>query len=107
MWHICSVTSLSTVLTLRDSRVHICALYSGDIISYVEVTIDNRFHFGPILWVPDVNPDYSWVGFGEFLDNLRLRYKNNIIKDVSFFDYFFNYFRSNGKISVFQNTRKI
>jgi len=69
--------------------------------------VDDWPGFGTILQVSDIDPYYNWVRFEWSLNNIRLEHKNNVIKYISFFDYSFNYFGSNWKISVFQDIRKI
>jgi len=52
--HSSHVTPLPTILTLRNTQVHIGPAYCGDITSNIEISVDNFLGIGPILHVPDV-----------------------------------------------------
>ena len=60
------------VLILRDFRVHVSTIYSGNKLSNVETTVNNWLSFGTTLQVPDINLYYNKVGFGWSLDNMRM-----------------------------------
>ena len=78
-------------------------MYSGNKISYIELTVDNWLCFGIILQVLDIDSDKSWIQIIWSLDNIKFRDKNYIIEYMDFFKIFFNYIRSNKEISTIHN----
>ena len=54
----------------------------GNKASYIEVSVNYFLGVGPILCVPNVNPNYGYIRFGQDLDNLRFGCKNDIIEYV-------------------------
>jgi len=57
----CRMTPLPTVLTLRDTWVHVGTFDGSDESSYVETTIDNVLRRRTTLGIPDVHPDHHHV----------------------------------------------
>jgi len=49
------------IFALQDTWIHICSAYSSNEASNIEVSVDNYLSFGTILYVLDINPDYSHV----------------------------------------------
>jgi len=50
--------------------------------SYIEASVNYFLGVGPILCIPNVNPNYGYIGFGQDLDDLRFGYENDIIEYV-------------------------
>ena len=50
-----------TILALWDTQVHVGSVNYSDKASYIEVSVDNFLGIGPILCVPNVNPNYSHI----------------------------------------------
>ena len=57
----CCVTSLSTVLVLQNTQIHIGTIYHSNETSNVKSLIDNSFSFETILSVLYINPDDSHI----------------------------------------------
>ena len=74
--------------TLRDTRTHISILNGSNILSNIEAVVNNSLDFGTTLWIPDVDPNDSWIRVRGSLDNVRLGHKNNIIEDICVLKYF-------------------
>jgi len=55
------VAPFPTVLALKNSWIHVSSIDSSDIASYVEVSVDDFFSVGPILSIPNVDPDYCHI----------------------------------------------
>ena len=71
----------------KYTRIYVCAMDSDNVLTNVELLVDNAFGFGPILCVSDIDPYHSYVRFGKCFNNLS---QNNIIENIEFFGYFFN-----------------
>ena len=52
-----SVSPLSAVFALGDTRVHVCPSNSSDIPADVEAPVDETLSFVTALMIPNVNPD--------------------------------------------------
>jgi len=50
-----------TIFTLRNSRVHGSSPDCGDIITYIEASVDKEFSITSALYIPNVNPDNGHV----------------------------------------------
>ena len=57
----CQMSPLPTVLTLRDTQVHVGTFDGSDKSSNVEATIDNVLCQRTTLGIPDVHPDHRHV----------------------------------------------
>jgi len=57
---------------------------------YVEASIDDIFHLWTILEILDINPDYKYIRFKRHFDNVRLKYEDNIIENISSLNNFLN-----------------
>ena len=44
------------------------------------MSVDYFLGFGPILCVPNVNPNYGHIGFGRYFNDLRFGCENDIIE---------------------------
>ena len=55
------MTPLPTILTLRDTRVHVSTSNCSDYVSNVETPVDKFLGIVTILVVPNVDPDYYHV----------------------------------------------
>jgi len=69
----CCMSPLLTVLALRDTWVHVSTPDSGDIVSYVEVSVNEFFSLTDALDIPYVGPDNSHIQSGRYLDDMRPR----------------------------------
>ena len=98
--HFSHVTPLSTVLTLRNTQVHIGSVDHGNITSNIEMSVDNFLGIGSVLHVLDIDPYDSYVWLGQNLDDSRFRCENNIVEDVDLFEDFFNVFRRNTSVGL-------
>ena len=76
------VALFPTVYALRNFWIHVSSTDSSDIASYIEVSVDDFFPIGPVLSIPNVNPDYCHIQLGQDLDNLRSGCKDDVIKDM-------------------------
>jgi len=81
--------------------VYIYPSDSGNIVSYIETSVNKTFCLTSTLNILDVWPDYSYIWLWEDLDNTRFWGQNNIIKDVILFDNVFNHIWSNRNGHVF------
>jgi len=52
------VTSLPTILALRDARVYIGTPHHSGYVSNIKSPVDNFLGIVAILVVPDIDPDY-------------------------------------------------
>ena len=58
-----------TVFTLWNTRICTSIMYSDNKSSYVKMIIDNWLSFGSRLWIPDIDPDNSWIRVQRSLNN--------------------------------------
>ena len=65
------MSPLPAVLALGDAWIHICASNCRNVVTYIEASIDEHLSVFTTLDIPDVNPNYSHVGFGRNFDNSR------------------------------------
>ena len=78
----CCMTPLPAVLALQYAWVHICIPNCCDKTTDVEPLVNNFLSIGSILCISNVNPYDGHVGFGEYLDDVRFRGKNNVVEQV-------------------------
>ena len=76
------VPPFPTILALQDIWVYVSTANYSNKASYIKVSVNYFLGIGPILCVPNVNPNYNHIGFGRDLDNIRLGYKNDVIEYV-------------------------
>ena len=88
------MTPLPAVLALGNSRIHVCASNSRNVVTYIEASIDEHFSIFTTLDIPYVDPDYGHVRFGRDFNNSRFERKQNIVKDVVLFENGFHIRRS-------------
>jgi len=50
-----------TIFTLRNSRVHGSSPDYGNIITYIEASVDKEFSVTSALYIPNVDPDNGHV----------------------------------------------
>jgi len=96
------VLPFPTVLVLGDFYVHVCTLYSHDVVSNIKTSFDEALGFHTTLNISYIYPNNCYVRFWKHLDNLWFRYKD-IIKNVSVLDNRLNNARINWHVSVFHN----
>ena len=84
------MTPLPAVLALGNSRVHVCASNSRDVVAYVKTSIYEHFSIFTTLDIPYVDPDYGHVRFGRDFDNSWFGRKRNIVENVILFENGFN-----------------
>jgi len=65
----CQMTSLPTILALRNTRIHVGAPHHRNDTSYIEAPVNNFLSIVTILDIPYINPDDSHVRFRGDLDN--------------------------------------
>ena len=65
----CYMTPLSTILALRDTRIHVGTSHHCNDTSYIEMPVNDFLSIVTILGIPYVNPDDSHVQFRGDLDN--------------------------------------
>jgi len=65
-----STTPLPTILTLRNTRVHIDSSNSSDIMTYIETSVNNTFSFCTILKIPNIDLNNSHVRFRRHLNDM-------------------------------------
>jgi len=58
------MSPLPTVLTLRNSWVHVSPADGCNKLSNVKLAIDDVLHTRTTLGIPDVHPYYYFIGFG-------------------------------------------
>jgi len=63
------MTPLSTILALRDTRIHVGTSHHCNDTSYIEMPVNDFLSIVTILGIPYVNPDDSHVQFRGDLDN--------------------------------------
>ena len=76
------VLPFPTILTLWNTWVHVGTMNCGDKASYIEASVNYFLGVGPILCVPNVDPNYGHIEFGQDLDDPRLGCKNDVIEYV-------------------------
>jgi len=69
----CCISPLLAVLVLRDTWVHVGTSDSGDVVSYVEASVNESFSLTAALDILYVGPDNSHIQSGRYLDNMRPR----------------------------------
>jgi len=89
-----------TALILWNSWVHIGTMNGSIILSYIETWVDDKFGNGTVLWVPNVDPDYSWIRVRQCFDYVGFWSKSNIFEDVHLLDSLCNYFKGNWLVST-------
>lgn len=87
-----SVILFPTVFVLKYSQVHICSLDDGNIVSYIETSINEASCLATTLKVPNIQLHNGHVRLRRNLDNIWFRYEHNIVKDLVLFDNVFNVF---------------
>jgi len=55
--YICSMTLLPTILTLRNSRVHISIMNTSDVPTNIETSVDKSLGLCTTLGIPNVDPN--------------------------------------------------
>jgi len=61
-----------TILTLGDSRIHICSSNGNNVVAYIEAPVDEHFGIVATLYILYINPDDCYVRFQEDFDNSKL-----------------------------------
>jgi len=56
-----SVSPFPVVFILQNTWVYICTIYHSNETSHIEVLVDDRFGFGTILSVPNINPNNGHI----------------------------------------------
>ena len=100
-----SVPPLPAVLVLQDAGVHVSTIDSHDIASNIETLINECLSCQTTLWVLYVYLDDYYIRFWGNFDNIWFRYYIDIIKNVSWFDNWFYYFRVDKHVSTFYSVR--
>ena len=98
-----SVFPFPAVFTLWDIWVYICTMYYNNETSYIEVSVDDRFGFGTVLSVPNIDPNNGHIWFQRNFDNSWPRSKNNVVENVVVFENFLDIFRRNVWVWLFIN----
>lgn len=78
------------VFVLRHIRVHIYPSDGGNVVSYIETSVNKTLCLAPIVNIPNVQPNNGYIQFWEYLDNMWFRYQGNVIKNLILFDDIFN-----------------
>ena len=52
-----------TILTLGDSRIHVCFSNDNDVVAYVEAPVNEHFGIVATLYILYINPDDCYVRF--------------------------------------------
>jgi len=52
---------LPVILALENTQVYIYTLYSSNVASYIETTVDKSLYGHTTLGIPDINPDNGHV----------------------------------------------
>ena len=63
-------------------EVHVGSSYHSNEASDIEASVDDFLSIWSTLSVPNVDPNDGHVRFGENLNDARLRYKDDVIKDM-------------------------
>ena len=74
----------------------------GDEASYIKSSIDKILGLEPALSIPDVDPNYWHVWFGEHFDNSGFQCQHNVVEDMVALQNFFNIIRGDMRVSVFR-----
>jgi len=56
-----SMSLLSAIFTLGDSRVHICAKNSGNIVFYIKISVNQTFSIATTLDISYVQPYNCYI----------------------------------------------
>jgi len=72
-----------TILTLIDTRIHICSLNCCNVTSDIEAFVDVTFGLGTTLRVLFINPNHCYIRFRKNLNNMGVESKNNVIENIS------------------------
>ena len=97
MAYLCWMTSLPTILTLRDTRIYIGVSHHDD-TSYIKTFINNFLSIITVFGILYVNPDNSHVRFRRDLDNAWFWCEDDIIKDMIILEDAFNIFRKDTSV---------
>ena len=98
-----SMSPFPVVFTLQNTWVYICTMYHSNETSHIEVSVDDRFGFGTILSVPNINPNNGHIWFQRNFDNSWPRGENNVVEDMVVFENFLDVFRRNMRVWLFVN----
>jgi len=99
--HESHMTPFPTILTLRDTWVHIYSSNCYNVTSDIGTSVNEVFYPSTTLRVPDIDPNYSYIRFGRHFDDLGSRHENSVVKNVSTFDHYFYDICCDRKISIF------
>jgi len=56
-----SVSPFPAVFTLQDTWVYICTMYCSDETSHIKASVDDRFGFGTVLSIPNIDPNNGHI----------------------------------------------
>ena len=84
---------LPTILALQNTWVHVGSTNYSDKAFYIEASVDYFLGIGPILCVPNVNPNYGHIKFGQDFNDSRLGCKNNVIEYMITLEDILNFIR--------------
>ena len=73
---------LPAIFVLWYSRIHIGTVNYSNKASYIEVSVNDFLGIRPILGIPDVNLNDSYIRLGQNLDNLRFGSEDDIVENM-------------------------
>ena len=105
MTNTCYIASLSTILALWHSRVHVYTPDHYNVSSYIKLMIDYGLCILTHLDVPNVDLYNSHIWLGRHLDNTRLWSEYNIVENVIVLENIFNFIQSDMTVGFLANIR--
>ena len=75
-----SVFPLPTVLALLDAGNHVHAMNSSDKAASIKAAVNECLGCQATLRVSYVNPNYHYIGFRKYFDDIWFRYDVDIVK---------------------------
>ena len=84
------VPPFSTVLALWNTKVYVCAMNGGDVLSNIEVLVYDVFCNWSTLWVLDIDPNYCHIRLGWSFDDIWFWSQYNIVEDIWLLEDAFN-----------------
>ena len=74
----CGMPPLPAIFALGDSWIHICSSNRSDIVAHIEAPVNEEFSILPALYIPNINPNNSHIGFWRDFDDPWFGCKRNI-----------------------------
>ena len=78
------------VFVLGHAKVYIHPSDSGNIVFYIETSVNKALCLASTLDIPNVQPNDGYIQFWGYLNNPQFGHQNYVIKNLILFDDVFN-----------------